>query len=125
MIRDIGWARHVVPLRLLRGIFFRWQVVEVAESVLGVAAEGRDEGMGTEQGGNGVCAEVDGPEGGELGLEVDVSFGGSERLKEALVGHADKFDFGGEIGERNLIQQATFSCLEDGRVVAVPQGVVR
>ena len=82
------------------------------------------EGVGAEQRGDGVRAEVDGTEGGELGLEVEVVFGGRERLKEALVGHADKFDLGGEVGERELVQQAAFGRLEDGRVVAVLDGVV-
>ena len=64
-----GWSN-------IRGrgiIFFVVEGREVAEGLGGLFVEGGGERVGPEQGRDGMGAEVDGAQGGELGLQIKVA----------------------------------------------------
>ncbi len=88
-----------------------------------VAGQGDGEGLGTDEAGDGLGAEVEGTQGGELGVDVERGLIGSEGFHEAVVGDADQLNFGGEIAGGHLVEHAALVLLEGGGVEAVFPGV--
>jgi hypothetical protein len=80
--------------------------------------------VGAHQCGDGVGAEVDCPQGGELRVEVELALGGGEGLQKAFAGDTNQLDLRGEVVEGNLSQEPAFAFLEDCRVEAVLDGVL-
>ena len=110
MERDASCKGRLRSGRGLREILFRAKGFYVAKGLGGIVAEGCREGMGAKEGRNGMGAEVDGPQGDELCLEVQVTFGGLEGLEKSVVGDAVEVNLGGKVREGNVGQEEPRSC---------------
>jgi hypothetical protein len=97
---------------------------DLGEVFFELGGVGAGVGLGTQEHGDGLGAQVDGTQGSKVGFVVVGALGFTEGFEVAGAGDADELDLGGEVGGGEFVEESLLAGLEDGGVKTVLAGVL-